>query len=122
MVQVGSKLRRLIDGYAHWCPGCLEMHRLPDSWTFVNGNLESPTFTPSFRHSGMQRVKVDGTWTGGWILGPDGKALEEVCHYILTDGILNFCGDCTHFMAGISVPLPVLAHCSEKVGHDADLG
>jgi len=83
------------------------MHPLPDSWQF-NGNLERPTFTPSFRHSGHKTIKVDGKWTGEWVRGADGKPVPEVCHYILTDGILNFCGDCTHAMAGKSVPLPDL--------------
>ena len=31
------------------------MHKLPDSWKF-DGNLESPTFTPSFKHEGIQRA------------------------------------------------------------------
>lgn len=65
------------------------MHKLPDSWNF-DGNLEEPTYTPSFKHSG---------WVGGKV---------GVCHYILTSGVLNFCGDCTHAMAGQPVPLPAL--------------
>ena len=62
------------------------MHPLPDGWTF-DGNLEAPTFSPSFKH----------TWQNG-----------RVCHYILTAGMLNYCGDSTHALAGQSIPLPVL--------------
>lgn len=84
-VQVSSKLRRSTTGLMCWCPACEEMHPLPDSWTF-DGNLESPTFSPSFKHT----------------------TSNTVCHYVLTAGVLNYCGDCTHAMAGQSVPLPEL--------------
>lgn len=84
------------------------MHKLPDGWTF-DDNLESPTFSPSFKHTGKQIVKDEhGEWTGEWVLGPDGKALDDCCHYILTAGVLNFCGDCVHPLVGKSVPLPDL--------------
>ena len=70
------------------------MHPLPDSWTF-NGNLEQPTFFPSFRQH----------------LGDGG-----ICHYILTDGVLNFFGDSSHTLANQSVPLPPLpAHLQDPV-------
>lgn len=107
-MQVSRFLRRQENGHAHWCPGCKEMHRIPDSWQF-NGNVNRPTFTPSVKITGKQTVKDDrGNWTGEWVRGPDGNALDECCHYILTDGVLNFCGDCTHALRGQSVPLPEL--------------
>jgi uncharacterized protein DUF6527 len=109
MGQVSPYLRRSSGGYTHWCPGCLEMHRLPDSgWTF-NGDLNKPTFQPSFKHTGVKTVKdKNGQWTGEWVLDANGKAIPDICHYILTNGILNFCSDCTHEMAGKPVPLPEL--------------
>jgi hypothetical protein len=107
MGQVSSKLRRQVGGYAHWCPGCEEMHRLPDRWTF-NGDLENPTYSPSFKHLGMQTVKVNGEWNGEWVRDTQGKPVPFICHYILTAGVLNFCGDSTHSLAGKSVPLPPL--------------
>ena len=107
MGQVSSVLRRYKGGYLHWCPACEEMHVLPDSWKF-DGNLERPTFHPSFKHEGCQIEKVDGKWTGEWIRGADGKPLPFVCHYVLTAGQLHFCADCTHSMAGKVVPLPKL--------------
>ena len=96
MSAMGSKLRNTMDGITHWCPACKGTHRFtingPVSWTF-NGNVDAPTFTPSMRIS----------W--GKFVNP---AYDEggVCHYILTDGVINFCGDCTHAMSGQSVPLP----------------
>ena len=108
MGQVSSKLRRAVNGYVHWCPGCEESHILPDGWMF-NGDLENPTFTPSFKHDGQaRRIFVDGNWTGEWLRDANGNVVPYVCHYILTAGILNYCGDCTHGLAGQSVPLPIL--------------
>ena len=83
------------------------MHPLPDSWTF-DGNLDVPTFSPSFKHEGVQRVFVDGKWTGEWKRDETGNTIPYVCHYVLTAGILNFCGDCSHALAGKHVPLPQL--------------
>ena len=100
-------MRRGQGGFFHWCPGCEEMHILPDSWTF-DGNLEKPTFTPSFKHEGIQRVFVDGKWTGEWKRDGNGNTIPYICHYVLTAGMLNFGGDSTHALASQVVPLPVL--------------
>lgn len=101
MGQVSPKLRRGETAYFHWCPACDERHPLPDSWAF-NGDLVRPSFTPSFKHT---RHKYD-SYT------PEGRGIGErrtvTCHYILTDGVLNFCTDCTHALAGHAVPLPDL--------------
>lgn len=108
MGQVNSKLRKTQNGYIHWCPACKQMHQLLDSWWF-NGNLESPTFTPSFKHSELQTIRDElGKWTGEWVLDSNGNPIPEICHYILTNGILNYCGDCTHSMSNQSIPLPDL--------------
>jgi hypothetical protein len=107
MGQVSSTLRRATGCYLHWCPGCEEMHSLPDNWAF-DGNLEKPTFTPSFKHSGVKKTVVDGKWTGGWERDNNDNTIPFVCHYVLTAGVLNFCGDSTHMLAGKSVPLPKL--------------
>lgn len=100
----------------HWCPACLTLHPLPSDtgkWTF-DGNFEKPTFSPSFKHSGMQTVTdVQGRWTGEWVLDANGNGVPFICHYILTAGVLNFCGDCTHAMAGQSVPLPPVPEGAE---------
>lgn len=107
MGQVSSKLRRSTEGYSWWCPACEEMHPLPDRWTF-DGNLESPTFSPSFRHTGKQTTKVNGEWTGEWVRDANGNAVDWCCHYIVTAGQVAYCGDCTHAMAGQTIPMPPL--------------
>jgi Family of unknown function (DUF6527) len=92
---LSSKLRFAPGGYAHWCPGCEGGHVImtqsePDfpgpSWTF-DGNFESPTFNPSVK-IGYKR--------------PDAAC----CHYYLHEGVLKYCGDSTHKLAGKNVPLP----------------
>jgi hypothetical protein len=83
------------------------MHPLPDKWTF-DGNLENPTFTPSFKQSGIKTEYVNGKWTGEWIRDAQGNTVPFVCHYILTSGQLHFCDDSTHALAGKVVPLPDL--------------
>lgn len=84
------------------------MHILPDRWQF-DGDLENPTFHPSFRHTGCQLEIVNGKWVEPWWKrDAEGNTIPSCCHYVLTKGILNFCVDCTHSMAGKVVPLPVL--------------
>lgn len=88
-----SALREHRRGYAHVCPGCDEEHYIQTgegpgpAWTF-NGDLEKPTFTPSVRHTSA---------------APKG---DRCCHYFITNGNIPFCGDCTHELAGKTVPLP----------------
>lgn len=80
------------------CPGCDMLHvvyvasgagaNLP-VWGW-NGSMEHPTFTPS--------VLVRYPW---------GEEREErVCHSFVTDGRIQFLGDCTHKLAGQTVDLP----------------
>lgn len=111
MGQVSKYLRKTVQGHSHWCPGCSEMHILFDSWHF-NGNVDKPTYTPSFKHTGLKRNIVDGAWVGegkdAWLYDAAGNPIPKVCHYILTDGVLHFCADSTHTLAGKSVPLPEL--------------
>lgn len=108
MSQVSVSLRKTESGYAHWCPGCSQMHSLPDTWKF-DGNIDSPSFTPSFKHEGYQIVcGADGRWTGEWKRDASGNPIPYVCHYILTAGRLNFCGDCTHDLKNRNIPLPPL--------------
>lgn len=84
-------------GYTHWCPACNELHAIavgkPNRsgavWTF-NGDLESPTFTPSVRC---------------FTIDDDGKR-ETLCHYFITNGQIVYCSDNPHALNGQTVELP----------------
>jgi len=76
------------------CPGCGENHRIQFKgeglcWQW-NGDKEKPTFKPSVKYR----------WS------KCGKGM--ICHFHVTDGKIKFCGDCTHEIAGKTVPLPTL--------------
>lgn len=97
-----------------WCPGCEEYHVVKlrpapsPSWDF-NGDYDKPTFSPSI----LIR-------TGHYVPGQEGKdcwcTLEErtgetssfgcgVCHSFVRNGQIEFLSDCTHALAGKTVPL-----------------
>lgn len=108
MSQVSSKLRRLKGAYGHWCLGCGELHGLPDSWQF-NGDLENPTFSPSFKHEGVETIKdANGEWTGEWKRDASGNTIPFICHYIVTNGNIAYCSDSSHDYAGKTIPMPEL--------------
>lgn len=83
-----------VPSLAHWCPACEEMHDFAVEHPLHNGSIwrfagphDLPTFSPSMN------IAI-------------GDPVAERCHYILTAGVINFCGDSTHSLAGQSVPLP----------------
>jgi hypothetical protein len=81
-----------------WCPGCDGAHQVHvgegsgPRWGF-DGNYERPTLTPS----------VLVTYNGP-DAGIDG-APPAICHSFVRDGQIQFLGDCTHDLAGRTVPL-----------------
>lgn len=76
-----------------YCPGCEDTHQMPVEaghscrWQW-NGSLDRPTLQPS--------VHVIGR-----------------CHSWINDGKIQFLSDCTHKLAGQTVPLP--AHILDPV-------
>ena len=101
--RIGRKILRREGSYRvptheHFCPACDHMHGyaveqpFPSNnarWSF-NGNGDSPTFTPSMNIG----------------IGPFPIGHIERCHYFLTDGRIQYLGDCTHAMAGQTVDCP----------------
>jgi hypothetical protein len=93
-------LRQLQDGGLLFnCPGCKNLHQVrvgdgPGPRWGYNGNADKPTFTPS----------VLVTYNGA-DAGVDG-APARICHSYVTDGRIQFLGDCTHALAGQTVDLP----------------
>lgn len=101
--RIGSKIVRregnyFVPSHEHWCPACKQMHgyaveqpfRNGAQWTF-NGDGDRPSFQPSMNIS-----------IGPY--GSDGKI--DRCHYFVTDGRIQYCGDSTHELAGQTVDLP----------------
>lgn len=79
-----------------WCPGCSEPHgprvegarvQSHGPWTW-NGDRDRPTLSPSIKVESANRE------------GP------TVCHSFVQDGQIQFLGDCTHALAGKTVPIP----------------
>ena len=91
-----------------WCPGCDSAHVVAHGagagarWAW-NGNAERPTFSPSikvtYRH-----------WVPPAIPGQPAPAsqtrVDDICHSFVTDGRIQFLGDCTHALAGQTVDIP----------------
>lgn len=77
------------------CPGCGYGHfvrvNAPDhpNWDW-NNSYEKPTFTPSILVNGSKGMVNHGT-----------------CHSYVTDGRIQFLGDCWHSLAGQTVDLPL---------------
>lgn len=78
------------------CPGCKSGHGIDDSWTF-NGDFERPTFEPSYLtwNDADPRAKEGSKFHTGWR-----------CHSYIRDGQIEFLSDCTHPLAGQTVPIP----------------
>lgn len=100
------------------CPGCGRHHTLPfgagtgPHWGF-NGSLDKPTLTPSILAT-----------NGHFVSGYDGRGCYcdynrehpddvdyvcGICHSFVTDGMIQFLSDCTHALAGHTVPLPEIS-------------
>jgi len=109
MSQVSHILRRATGCYMHWCPACEQMHRLPDGWIF-NGDVNNPTFSPSFKHGGKRIIVVDGVWSGEWHRDAEGKPLDGTCHYLITDGKIQFCSDSWHSRSDVVEMPPIPEH------------
>ena len=93
-----SKVRNLEGnpGKIFFCPGCNSAHVFNSSeirWTY-NENPDAPTISPSLL------VTYDGPDAG------QGDAPPRVCHSFVKDGMIQFLGDCTHQLAGQTVPIP----------------
>lgn len=84
--------------YLFWCPGCKFGHvfyvHKPSphgyQWTF-NGNMEKPTFRASLLIPGHKS-------------NPPYRSLPR-CHLFVTDGMIQYCSDCEHELAGKTVPM-----------------
>lgn len=113
MAQLSSVLRSASGGVLNfWCPGCEEAHTIrPDVWTW-DGNAERPTFSPSVMvtsgHYTPGHKQGDPCWCTYNRDHPDDPTVFECsrCHSFVKAGMIEFLADCTHALAGQTVPLP----------------
>jgi len=97
-------------GVTFKCPGCAMSHTLPNQnsrpdyvgprWTF-NGDYAKPTLSPSISARGAMKLDEPDE-TKDW-------DADAICHSFVTDGRIQFLGDCTHALAGQTVDLPDVA-------------
>lgn len=91
--------------YSFYCPGCDQMHiyyvnsphwyKDTQGWTF-NGDFNKPSFTPSLLNRTGIHARSD--WNPEFEDGTDHTKppYSTICHLFVTDGVINYCGDCTH--------------------------
>lgn len=114
-MKLSSKLRAVEGGGLMFrCPGCEEPHMVTvgegagPRWGY-NGNPDAPTFSPSVLvRSGHYVPGHTGECWCTWET-EDGEKSGfgcYVCHSFVTDGRIQFLGDCSHALAGQTVDLP----------------
>ncbi|BBR09272.1 MULTISPECIES: DUF6527 family protein [Aeromonas] len=115
-IKLSSVLERSDHQLFFECPGCKMLHGVNveaegrPRWGW-NGSVDKPTFTPS--------ILVQ--WEQGEPPCTDldmaekihrGEVVQtkvvKVCHSFVTNGRIQFLGDCTHHLAGKTVDLPLL--------------
>lgn len=75
----------------------------PSAWGF-NGSLTAPTLTPSVLvHS--HGTFVNSNLEGDALMAASNKTTTPQCHTFIREGRIQFLSDCTHELAGQTVPM-----------------
>jgi hypothetical protein len=104
-------------GWMVFCPACESGHHFNVTpgkgpvWTFVNGDVERPTFLASYLVASGHYAKGHKKGDACWCTYRDehGKKAPfecRVCHSFVENGKIRFLNDCTHKLAGRTVDLP----------------
>ncbi len=95
LVPIAKRAEDKFQEYLFFCPGCQENHCISDSWKF-NGDLLSPTFSPSYllKYSRYKKNKGLKEWE------------DMICHSFITAGKIAYCSESTHDLKGKTVDLP----------------
>lgn len=90
-------------GHEHVIPTA-NMSKGGHQWEF-NGDLNKPTFKPSIKETA-------GTYVPGYKPHHDNldfiKRHSYICHFVITNGMIEYCSDCTHEYARQKLELPDL--------------
>ena len=83
-----------------YCDGCKEAHQIDSSkWEF-NGDMNKPTFSPSYLVWNDPNPDADPKYD------PKGKFRNGFrCHSFITQGEIQYLSDCTHRLAGKTVAM-----------------
>lgn len=106
MGRLSAKLRSVEDGIGFWCPGCDSVHVMRTKgdkhpvWQW-GGNAEAPTLSPSLLVTYQDL---------------SGEGAHERCHSFIKAGQIEFLGDCTHALAGKTVPIPDWPYAEGEYG------
>lgn len=112
MKTIGKKLGMAEDGSVwFFCNGCGMPHSLKvnspntpgPNWGY-NGNPNAPTFTPSVLVRGVQRLS--DAENEAVMRGEEIDPKPFTCHSFVTDGRIQYLGDCGHELANQTVELP----------------
>lgn len=107
-------------GLLYWCQGCESLHRVnvgegPGPRWGWNGDVDKPVFTPSVLTQWDHAVPpVTAENLEQWKVAPWPQTkVHEVCHTFIgcngaQPGEVIFLGDCTHSLAGQTLPFPQL--------------
>lgn len=100
-----------------WCPGCNRAHGIATGegsgprWGW-NSDAVRPTFTPSVRVTGRDFTSAGEAAYEAWHDAgchqpvPAFESHDVCCHSFVMDGQMQFLADCTHALAGQTVPIP----------------
>lgn len=100
MGRLSAKLRGMDGMVAFWCPGCASTHvvnlerEYGPAWGW-DKNGDAPTFTPSILVSTHDK---------------------KICHSFVKAGQIEFLSDCTHALAGQTVPMPDWPYAEGEYG------
>jgi hypothetical protein len=126
-VPEGSVLAISAEGNGHgvyfFCPGCQQIHKVwsqqypneltGSGWKW-NGDFIKPTFEPSILVRGTKFTEKGERDYQAWLAAgtPDlpkdyqFESQPNICHSFVRDGMIQFLSDCSHKLAGQTVPLP----------------
>lgn len=103
-----------------WCPGCDDAHRItigsPNGWMW-DGSEMAPTISPSIKVTGVQWTPDTGFHKPNHRVA---AGEQIVCHSFVRAGRWEFLADCTHVLAGQSVPMVPLPDWLGDVSPDRD--
>lgn len=133
IMKLSSKLRswttkdKTMSGLIYWCQGCKTHHKVVTStigssaWKW-NNNVDLPTFSPSVLVTGTILTNKGERDYEKWLANgarqpaPKFESKDTRCHTFIKEGQVQFLNDCTHSLAGQTLPLPDLPSDEVVIG------